>query len=236
MNTTALPRRLWLQGAAAGALAAWTGTVRAASPAAWLPYAPEQILRISPAPMRRIEPAPPQTRRGMAPLQPPKAYVRTGREQNVPAWLVYGVALQESLVRFGPLALPYPWTLCVSGRSLRFGSYEATLAALQALLRRGVTNVDCGAMQVNWRWHGDKLGSAEQALKPYSNLATGARILRGHFEERSDWRAAVALYHTGTDASAAARQRGARYASQTLDRLARMGVDVAGLLKGNRHV
>ena len=91
-------------------------------------------------------------------------------------------------------------------------------------------------MQVNWRWHGDKLGSAEQALKPYSNLATGARILRGHFEERSDWRAAVALYHTGTDASAAARQRGARYASQTLGRLARMGVDVAGLLKGNRHV
>ena len=53
-----------------------------------------------------------------------------------------------------------------------------TLAALKGYVGRGVTNVDCGAMQVNWRWHADRLGSIERALDPYPNLSVGAQILR----------------------------------------------------------
>lgn len=251
-------RRRWLQGAAGGALAAWAGAAQAAA-ASWLPYAPDQTTRIEPVAMRRIEPvmtdfeAAPALRRAIAQsreqghsarsladrrlagLQPPAAYARTGRWQGVPAWLLYGVALQESMLKLGALTLPWPWTLCARGRGLRYASYGQALAALQSLVKSGIASVDCGAMQVNWRWHGDKLGSLAQALDPYPNLAVGARILRGHFEASGDWRSAVALYHVGSAASAAARQRGMRYANQTLARLARMGVNVPLLLEGGGH-
>lgn len=155
---------------------------------------------------------------------PPRAYVRVGRHFGVDPWLLFGVALQESQLKFGDRALPYPWTLCVAGRGLRFADYPSTLAALKRSVGRSTSNVDCGAMQVNWHWHSDKLVTFERALDPYPNLIVGAQILRGHFDARRDWRRAVALYHTGSDATAKQRARGARYAAQTLARLARMGV------------
>lgn len=163
-----------------------------------------------------------------APPHPPAAYVRTAARHGIPAWVLYGVALQESQLKFGTRTLPYPWTLCVRGRGLRFGSYASTVAALKKLVAAGVTNIDCGAMQVNWRWHGDKLRTAEHALEPHANLDIGARILRACFDRRRNWVTAVADYHTG--GNPAARARGQRYARQTFARLARMGVPLKGAL------
>ena len=245
----------------AGAVA-WPAQARVSD---WLPYRPDQVrrleprlsgemhhaavsgrtLRIDPV-ITDFEPAAPRHavhRPGKASatsvtasgLQPPGAYVRIARQYGVDPWLLYGVALQESQLKFGARTLPYPWTLCVRGRGLRYGNYQETLAALKRFVGERVTNVDCGAMQVNWHWHHDKLGSFERALDPYPNLDVGARILRGHYDTHRDWRRAVALYHTGTDSNATTRQRGARYASQTLNRLARMGVRLAGLTDGARR-
>ena len=236
-----------------------------ASIADWMPYRADQIVRIDPslsnagngtAGMHRIEPllsdfrpsaearqrlnAPMAAGRepiNLPPLreQPPKAYAVTAQRFGVPAWLMFGVALQESKIRFGERVLPYPWTLCVRGRGLRYAGYGETLAALKGYVGRGVTNVDCGAMQVNWRWHADRLGSFERALDPYPNLSVGAQILRGHYDARGDWRHAIALYHTGSDATVETRQRGERYAAQTLARLERLGVRHAAAIAGGRH-
>ena len=214
----------------------------------WMPYSADEVTTLQPRlpRMQRIEPvlqdfAPreqiirPTLRHAPAPLgqRPPRAYERTGRRFAVAPWLLYGVALQESRLAFGPRVLPYPWTLCVRGRGLRYTGYAQTLAALQGYVQRGVRNVDCGAMQVNWHWHHDKLGSYARALDPYPNLAVGASILRGHFEARGDWSKAVALYHTGSDTTAATRARGDLYARQTLNRLSRLGVNVPALLAGD---
>jgi hypothetical protein len=161
--------------------------------------------------------------------RPPRAYEMTGKRFAVDPWVLYGVALQESQLKFGVRALPYPWTLCVAGVASRYGSYDGTLQALRAAVeKRGIRNVDCGAMQVNWRWHQDKLGSFERALDPYPNLAVGAQILREHFERQGEvpvpqaWRRAVALYHTGSDADAATVARGRRYSDDVFARLARL--------------
>lgn len=240
-------------------LAAAGGALQARA-AGWMPYPDWQVVRIEPrfthsAPQSapaaaadatiRINPiitdfetARPlgdAVRRGSAPplgTTPPRAYVATGERVGVDPWLLYGVALQESQLKFGARVLPYPWTLCVEGRGLRFGDYSATLRALKRYVGCAVTNVDCGTMQVNWRWHSTRLGSLERALDPYPNLAAGAQILHGHYDERRSWPKAVALYHTGSDASAEQRDRGARYARQTLGRLARLGVRVRGVSSG----
>lgn len=262
LEARALERRAWLaRGAAclAGASAGWPAHAAMGDAQNWLPYRADQMMRIEPHLTARAPGATPATVRiepvitdfvhtpapkragagsagGLPPLgsEPPRAYVRTGRQYGVEPWLLYGVALQESQLKFGNRTLPYPWTLCVRGQGLRFGSYAQTLAALRERVGSGITNVDCGAMQVNWHWHSDKLGSFERALDPYPNLAVGARILRAHFDASGNWRQAVAHYHTGGDPSAQARRRGARYAEQALARLERLGVRASALPGGQR--
>lgn len=158
---------------------------------------------------------------------PPTAYILTAHYTGLPAWLLYGIALQESKMSFGPLALPFPWTLCVAGRPERYGSYMETVAAMQRHLRAGITNIDSGVMQVNWGYHQDKLRSPERALDPYPNLAVGALILRQQFAATGDWAQAVARYHTGGLDTSERRERGARYAASVARQIAAHGLTFA---------
>jgi hypothetical protein len=159
--------------------------------------------------------------------QPPTAYVVTGQRLGVPAWVLFGVALQESQLLFGHDALPYPWTLDIGGRAERHGNYQRACDALTGYLDRGVTNVDCGPMQVNWRAHRDKLGSAARALNPYLNLGVGARILRDNYAATGSWPQAVGLYHTGSFGSGERRARAVNYVAGVSRRLSRHGLTLA---------
>lgn len=260
-QSTSVRRRTLLR--RGGALGCLTGLHALASAAGWMPYPDEQVVLIQPQLSRtrtdtlqpvhtvRINPVitdfqtNPALRQAVThphpqslpPLrgQPPRAYVRVGQQIGVDPWLLFGVALQESRIAFGKRTLPYPWTLCVRGRGMRFGDYNKTLNALAGYVQRGVTNVDCGAMQVNWYWHRSRLVSFERALDPYPNLVVGARILRGHYDARRNWHRAVALYHTGAWDTAAKRSRGTRYADQTFARLARLGLPASRFRGEPRH-
>ncbi|MBC7501838.1 MAG: transglycosylase SLT domain-containing protein [Herminiimonas sp.] len=145
----------------------------------------------------------------------PIGYQKVGQIENIPPLILYGVALQESSMMFGPQSLPYPWTLNVAGAPKRFASYDAAVAALCANVARGVTSVDCGLMQVNWRYHSAKLVNFYRALDPYPNLQAGATILRGHFKDTGDWFKSVGRYHNGADP-----QRAHAYATSVFQRMA----------------
>jgi hypothetical protein len=150
-----------------------------------------------------------------APLPP--GYAAMGRRHGVPPLLLYGVALQESKVLFGEQALPHPWTLCVRGEPMRFETHAAAAQHLRSCVLRGVTNVDCGCMQVNWYYHQRRLQTFTRALDPYPNIAVGAQILREHFDATGDWFKAVGRYHHPTDAA-----RAQAYASSVFARLPRI--------------
>lgn len=210
----------------------------------WWPYWSDTAVRIEPKitpqeqttiphgyvrqmPRTRTRPGAPIV---TASLLPPRAYDWAGQRWNIDPWLLYGVALQESQMKFGRQTLPYPWTLCVRGAAKRYGSYEATLKALRKYVDvRGIRNVDCGAMQVNWGYHNDKLQSFERALDPYPNLDVGAQILREHFNRNSSWRLAVALYHTGSRNTQERISRGNRYSRGVFNKLANLGLDASEL-------
>ncbi|HET9642905.1 MAG TPA: lytic transglycosylase domain-containing protein [Burkholderiaceae bacterium] len=162
------------------------------------------------APARAIE------RRGdPAPLPP--GYIAMGQRHGVPPLLLYGVALQESKDLFGEQSLPHPWTLCVRGKPLRFSTQAVAVHHLQHCVAAGVTNVDCGLMQVNWRYHQRRLQSFARALDPYSNIAVGAGILREHFDATGDWFEAVGRYHHPSNTS-----RANAYARSVFARLPRI--------------
>jgi soluble lytic murein transglycosylase-like protein len=140
----------------------------------------------------------PRQRRG-APAPLPPAYRAISHQFGIPALIVYGVALQESKLLFGDSALPYPWTLCVRGEARRFSSYEQAVGNLIATVRSGITNVDCGLMQVNWRWNYMRLQNAWFALDPYRNLAVAAGLLKEHLAVTGEWFEAVGRYHHPSD-------------------------------------
>ena len=147
-----------------------------------------------------------------APLPP--GYVVMGSRHGVPPLILYGVALQESKQLFGDQALPYPWTLCVRGQARRYPTYAASVADLRHLVTSGVTNVDCGCMQVNWHWNSHRLQSFTRALDPYPNIGVGAQILHEHFDATHDWFKAVGMYHHQTD-----RKRAQDYAISVFSRI-----------------
>lgn len=119
---------------------------------------------------------------------------------------------------FGERLLPWLWTLNIRGVPHRYATYRDAVAALSnAVTRRGIRNVDCGPMQINWRWHSDKLRTFELALEANYNLAVGAQILAGHFVDTNDWHAATGLYHNQVD-----KTRSRRYADAVFARLPRI--------------
>lgn len=145
----------------------------------------------------------------------PPAYMATAAQAGIPARLMYGIALQESSMAFGPIVAPWPWTLCVRGTPYRYATYQDAVRALHhviAILK--IRNVDCGPMQVNWGYHAEKLRTPELALDAYRNLDTGARILRECFDEAHDWFTATRWYHNRLD-----QGRGLAYAQSVFRRL-----------------
>lgn len=125
----------------------------------------------------------------------PPGYSFMARRFGVPSDLLYAVALQESQRKFGQTALPYPWTLNIEGTPRRFDSYDSSVAELERCLRAGVLSVDCGLLQINWKYHHRLLGTVRQAMAPYLNIAAGARLLRSHYDTTASWYKAVARYH-----------------------------------------
>jgi L-alanine-DL-glutamate epimerase-like enolase superfamily enzyme len=79
---------------------------------------------------------------------------------GVSAYDLYGIALQETKMRWGDGSVrPWPWTLVLNGpkaKSLRYGSKEETARALASFVAHGITNIDIGLMQVNWKYNGHK--------------------------------------------------------------------------------
>lgn len=151
----------------------------------------------------------------------PASYAAAAREMRVPPAVLYGVALQESVMLFGEpgqrIALPWPWTLNIAGMPARLPSRAAAEQRLRASLHAGIDSVDIGPMGVNWRYHRQRLLSVERSLDPYWNLRVGASLLAGHFADCGDWPEAIGRYH-----SPANRDRAARYSAMVLARLRRL--------------
>jgi hypothetical protein len=152
----------------------------------------------------------------------PPGYAAVAKEFHIPPAVLYGVALQESVMLFGEprqrTQLPWPWTLNVAGTPARLPTRAAAEQRLRAALQSGIDSVDIGAMGINWRYHKRRLVSIERALDPYWNLRVGAGLLSGHFANCADWAEAIGRYHSPANTA-----RAARYSALVLARLRRLG-------------
>ena len=137
-------------------------------------------------------------------LSVPAAYHQVAEEYDVPAGILFAIALTESGRKAADgRVLPYPWAMNVNGKAFYFSNRAQADTRLVQLLGEG-KQPDIGLMQVNWRYHRHKLGDARQALDPWLNLRAGATVLREAYRATGDWWKAVGRYHSATPARAKA--------------------------------
>jgi hypothetical protein len=101
--------------------------------------------------------------------------------------------------RAGAPRRAWPWTLNRGGNGGYFETKGAALAELQLALEAGVTNIDIGCMQLNWRWHGAAFEDPAHMIEPTANTAYAARFLRELHDRLGSWEAAAGAYHSMDD-------------------------------------
>ncbi len=155
----------------------------------------------------------------------PAGYRQIAGESGVPASLLYALALTESGRPVGPGGglRPWPWTLNVNGKGYRFETREAAWATLEDFLAQGQRSIDIGLMQINWKYHADRLKNAYLTLDPYTNLRVAAGIFRDCYRVREDWWSAVGCYHAPSP-DPRARRRAERYQARVQRHWQRLSV------------
>lgn len=110
----------------------------------------------------------------------------------------YEVLLAVSTVETGRNNRPWPWTVNFGGDGHWFDSAAEAEASVETAVDQGVTNVDLGCFQLNYRWHADAFASIVDMLDPRQNATYAAEYLAEHFAQTGDWALAAAAYHSAT--------------------------------------
>jgi len=139
----------------------------------------------------------------------PAGYETIAAEHGMPSAVLYAVALTESgkQVTTTGQYRPWPWTLHVAGDGYFYATRLEAWQALRDWLDQGKRSIDIGLMQVNWRYHHERLSDPWEALDPYHNLRVGADILRECYISERDWWASVGCYHAPANPARAERYR-----------------------------
>ena len=124
------------------------------------------------------------------------AALRSAEAYGVPPQVMLAITRVESGKPTGDALQPWPWTVNLQGEGHWFDSAEEATDFAQNAIATGVTNLDIGCFQLNWRWHGDKFSSIDEMFDPETNADHAARFLVENHQKTGNWVDAVAAYHS----------------------------------------
>jgi soluble lytic murein transglycosylase-like protein len=118
-----------------------------------------------------------------------KEYIRIVEYQNhIPGGLLKAIIEVES--GFNPYALN------INGKTITVSDRTEAIHTIRNALNAGITNIDIGVGQINYRWHGDNFKGIEEMLNPVTNIEYAAKLLSSLFKEHGDWFKALKYYHS----------------------------------------
>lgn len=112
------------------------------------------------------------------------------KKHQIPAGLLAAIAKTESRLK--------AYALNVGGKSVFPMSMSQAHGILEDKLNAGLTNIDVGVMQLNYRWHGGEFDSLEEMLIPERNINYAAKLLGSLYAQHGTWHKAVRYYHSAT--------------------------------------
>lgn len=89
-----------------------------------------------------------------------------------------------------------PFAINIGGESYFAADIESAKEYIVSKLSVGITNIDIGIMQINWRWHGKAFKNLYHILLPKYNIEYAGRLLASLKKQHGDWHTAVRLYHS----------------------------------------
>ena len=110
----------------------------------------------------------------------------------------YDVLIAVSVVETGRDNRPWPWTVNIEGESYWANTASDAEAVIGKALATGLTSIDLGCFQLNYRWHAEAFASVADMLDPARNAIYAAGFLSSQYEQTGDWSAAAAAYHSAT--------------------------------------
>ncbi|MCD9554430.1 transglycosylase SLT domain-containing protein [Photobacterium carnosum] len=150
-------------------------------------------------------------------VQVPSAFKKIASSCNVPSKNLFAIALTETETGLkNGRSSPWAWTINHKGKSYFYPNRKSLYIAAQRLIDRKQLLFDIGIMQVNWRWHKDRVKSLWEMTAPETNVRVGCEILREGYMARGNWIDAAAYYHSPGNKKAASQ-----YKKRYKDKLAR---------------
>lgn len=110
----------------------------------------------------------------------------------------FDVLIAVSVVETGRDNRPWPWTVNIEGQGHWLDTTTDAEAMVQTALDTGLTNIDLGCFQLNYRWHAEAFASIRDMLDPFRNATYAAAYLAEQYGETGDWPSAAAAYHSAT--------------------------------------
>jgi hypothetical protein len=122
---------------------------------------------------------------------------------RIPRRLLHAISLVESGRWHArrKKTIAWPWTVYARGKGRFFPTKRAAIAAVEALRRQGVANIDVGCMQVNLMYHPKAFASLHAAFDPARNTAYAGTFLARLKRRHNSWPVAVQHYHSATPAN-----------------------------------
>ena len=110
------------------------------------------------------------------------------KQYGVPKGLLRALIQTESGLK--------PFALNINGKPHYCNSQAEAVALANQAINSGITNIDIGLSQVNYRWHGSKFDSVESMLCASKNVFYAADLLRSLKLQHGDWHKALRHYHS----------------------------------------
>ncbi len=131
-----------------------------------------------------------------SPVSIPEEFLRIGEECGVPPAVLYSVALTETEIGIkGQKSSAWPYSINWMGKGYRFKDRQETFGFAQKLIKQGHTLFDIGIMQVNWRWHNERVNNLWDLTDTEINIRTACSILTEGYEAKKNWFWAAGYYH-----------------------------------------
>jgi soluble lytic murein transglycosylase-like protein len=118
-----------------------------------------------------------------------KKYIAAVEQRNeIPRGLLSAIVSIES--GFNPYAVN------IEGKTVTINDKSEAVKTIKEALNQGITNIDIGIAQINYRWHKDNFKNIEEMLNPTANIEYAAKLLSSLFKQHGTWHKAVRYYHS----------------------------------------
>lgn len=130
----------------------------------------------------------------------PKAYIKVANELNLPAPILFAVAVTESRdLTIRSRLRAWPWTLTINKKPFYYDNQSEFCSAIkeQLALEQLPSQFGIGVMQIEYKWHKARF-TKDSICDPYENLRIGGQILLEYTKSTGGLWSGIGRYHSGT--------------------------------------